>query len=312
MLKNMKVSVIIPAYNERDNVKSLLNHIEKFRNENNATHWEFIIVDDGSTDGTFELLSQLHSKYPYIKIVKHRRNFGLTEALLSGYEHSTGEITVFFPADLQFHLDDVKRMVEKMQEGYDLVAGKKQGKYSKRFVSSVYNYLSRKLFKVNITDMNSLKVMRREIFELVPHRKGWHRYIIPIANEYGYKMTEIGVKLYPRVGGESKFKGPWRIIVGTMDLIAVKFQLSFIKSPMLFFGTLSLSSFALGTLVFLFALILRLFNHGYRPLLYLVLLFYTGALILLAMGSLGEMIAGLRDAPQNYQKHKIEKILDKK
>ncbi len=307
----MKVSVIIPAYNEKDNIKDLLRHIDKFKKEHEVD-WEFIIVDDGSTDGTFELISSLYNDYPYIKVVKHRRNFGLTEALLTGFEHSSGEAVVFFPADLQFHLDDVKRMSEKMEEGYDLVAGKKQGKYSKKFVSSIYNYLSRKLFHVNITDMNSIKIMRREIFELIPHRKGWHRYIVPIAHEYGYKMTEIGVTLYPRVGGESKFKGPWRIIVGTMDLIAVKFQLSFIKSPMLFFGTLSLLSFILGTLIFLLALVLRLVHHGYRPLLYAVILFYTGALILLAMGSLGEMIAGLRDAPQNSKKHKVEITIDNK
>ncbi len=307
----MKVSVIIPAYNERDNIKDLLRHIDRFVKEHNVD-WEFIIVDDGSKDGTFELLHELHKDYPYIRIIKHRRNFGLTEALLTGFEHSTQEAIVFFPADLQFHLEDVKKMAEKMEEGYDLVAGKKQGKYSKKFVSSIYNYLSRKLFHVNITDMNSIKIMKREIFELIPHRKGWHRYIVPIANEYGYKMTEIGVTLYPRVGGESKFKGPWRIIVGTMDLIAVKFQLSFIKSPMLFFGTLSLLSFILGTIVFLIALVLRLLNHGYRPLLYAVIMFYTGALILLAMGSLGEMIAGLRDTPQNLRKHKVEITIENK
>ncbi len=304
----MKVSVIIPAYNERDNIKDLLRHIDRFVKDEKVD-WEFIIVDDGSTDGSYELLQNLHPEYPYLKIVKHRRNFGLTEALLTGFEHSKGDAVVFFPADLQFHLDDVKRMAERMEEGYDLVAGKKKGKYKKKFVSSIYNYLSRKLFKVNITDMNSIKIVKSEIFELIPHRKGWHRYIVPIAHEYGYKMSEIEVTLYPRVGGKSKFSGPWRIMVGTMDLIAVKFQLSFVKSPMLFFGTLSLLTFILGTLIFLIALALRIAHHGYRPLLYAVILFYTGALILLAMGSLGEMIAGLRDTPKGTKKHKIEDIL---
>ncbi len=307
----MKVSVIIPAYNEKDNIKELLRHIDRFK-QKNPSDWEFIIVDDGSIDGTFELLEKLYPEYPYVKIVKHRRNFGLTEALLSGFEYSEGDALVFFPADLQFRLEDVKRMAEKLQEGYDLVAGKKKGKYEKKFVSSIYNALSRKIFRVPISDMNSIKIMRREIFELIPHRRGWHRYIVPIANEYGYKMTEIDVTLYPRVGGKSKFKGPWRIVVGTMDLLAVKFQLSFIKSPMLFFGTWSLITGISGVIVFLIAIVLRIMGHGYRPLLYATILLLVWALILLSMGSLGEMIANLRDKPKDLSKHKIEKFKYKK
>ncbi|HHF58382.1 MAG TPA: hypothetical protein ENL41_03045 [candidate division WOR-3 bacterium] len=154
--------------------------------------------------------------------------------------------------------------------------------------------------------MNSIKVMKREILELLPHRKGWHRYIIPLAHEYGYRMAEVQVRLYPRMRGKSKFKGLWRVIVGVTDLIAVKFQLSFIKSPMLFFGTLSLISFVLGIITFLIALILRFMGHGYRPILYVVMTFVIGSLIFLTMGSLGEMIAGLRDRPSDDEKFKVE------
>ncbi len=301
----MKISVLIPAYNEKENLEELLNHIHKFR-EKEDIDWEFIIIDDGSTDGSFELLKKLHGRYPYIKVIKHRRNFGLTEALLTGLHHSTGDALVFFPADLQFHLEDVMKMVAKMEEGYDLVAGKKKGKYEKKFVSSIYNLLSKKLFNINVSDMNSIKVMKREILELLPHRKGWHRYIIPLAHEYGYRMAEVQVRLYPRMRGKSKFKGLWRVIVGVTDLIAVKFQLSFIKSPMLFFGTLSLISFVLGIITFLIALILRFMGHGYRPILYVVMTFVIGSLIFLTMGSLGEMIAGLRDRPSEDEKFKVE------
>ena len=301
----MKISVLIPAYNEKENLEELLNHIHKFRGKEDID-WEFIIIDDGSTDGSFELLKKLHGRYPYIKVIKHRRNFGLTEALLTGLHHSTGDALVFFPADLQFRLEDVKKMVDKMEEGYDLVAGKKKGKYEKKFVSSIYNLLSKKLFNINVSDMNSIKVMKREILELLPHRKGWHRYIIPLAHEYGYKMTEVEVRLYPRMRGKSKFRGLWRIIVGVTDLIAVKFQLSFIRSPMLFFGTLSLISFVLGIITFLIALILRFMGHGYRPILYVVMTFIIESLIFLTMGSLGEMIAGLRDRPSDDKKFKVE------
>jgi len=302
----MKISVIIPAYNEKENLEELLRHIDNFR-EKEDIDWDFIIIDDGSTDGSFELLKKLHGRYPYIKVIKHRRNFGLTEALLTGLHHSTGDILIIFHADLQFHLEDVKRMVDKMEEGYDLVAAKKKGKYEKKFVSSVYNFLCRKLFNIkNVSDMNSIKVMKREILELLPDRKGWHRYIIPLAHEYGYKMTEVEVRLYPRMKGKSKFRGLWRIIVGVTDLIAVKFQLIFIRNPMLYFGALSLISFLLGIITFLIALILRFMGHGYRPILYVVMTFIIGSLIFLAMGSLGEMIASLRDRPGDDERYKVE------
>ncbi len=297
----MKVSIIIPAYNERPNLPILLKEAEKFVKEHKLS-WEFVIVDDGSTDDTSEYLNEAVKKYPFLKTVRHSINRGLTQALITGYKHTTGDALVFFPADMQFSFDDVLRMAEKMDEGYDLVAGRKQGKYGKKFVSSIYNALSRKIFDIPVHDMNSIKIMKRDILGLLPGRKDWHRYIVPLAKENGYSMAEIDVTLYPRRMGHSKFSGSWRIIVGLLDLIAVKFQLSFVRKPMLFFGTSGIASFILSFLTFLLALLLRMLKHGYRPLLYLVIVFFLSGLILLSMGFLGEMTAGILDKLENKEK----------
>lgn len=293
----MRVSLLIPAYNERENIEPLVNHILSFFKENNINHWEAIIIDDGSTDGTWDTLQQNLNKHPNIKAIRHRKNLGVSDALLSGFLESKGKYLVYFPADLQFHLDDVRRMVEKAEsEGFDIVLGKKVGKYQKRFVSFVYNKLSSWLFNLPVIDLNSIKVMNRDVLEWIPIRKDWHRYIVPLAYNEGFSITEIDVDLYPRLHGSSKFKGIGRILVGFLDLISVKFQITFSKKPMLFFGSLGLISIILGSIIGLIALYLRfVLNHGYRPLIFLVSLLILMGLILFTVGFLGELVAAQND-----------------
>ena len=293
----MRVSLLIPAYNERENIEPLVNHIVSFFKENNINDWEAIIIDDGSTDGTWDALQENLNKHPNIKAIRHRKNLGVSDALLTGFLESKGNYLVYFPADLQFHLDDVRRMVEKAEsEGFDIVLGKKVGKYQKRFVSFIYNKLSSWLFNLPVTDLNSIKVMNRDVLEWIPIRKDWHRYIVPLAYNEGFSITEIDVDLYPRLHGSSKFKGIGRILVGFLDLISVKFQITFSKKPMLFFGSLGLISIILGAIVGFIALYLRfVLNHGYRPLIFLVTLLILMGLILFTVGFLGELVAAQND-----------------
>ena len=297
----IEVSLIIPAYNEQANVESLLNHIYKFLNAKNLLkEWEVVFVDDGSKDHTLDILYKLLEKdYEGLQIIikRHQKNLGVTAALETGARYARGKILVFFPADLQFHLDDVEKMISYMIEsGYDLVTGKKKGKYEKAFVSKVYNKLSQLLFGLPVSDMNSIKAFKKEIIENIPLRKDWHRYIVPLAFYKGYRLAEVEVTLYPRTGGESKYKGMKRVIIGVFDLLAVKFQISFMRKPMLFFGSIGTISTVLGVLVGLFAIYLRVFkHHGYRPLIYLTMFLILAGLIIFTVGLLGEMIAGLYD-----------------
>ncbi len=288
----MKVSIIAPAYNEEENIPYLIDEFTNFKKKNNLTDWELIIVDDGSTDRTYKLAIELSKNRDDIVVVKLPYNKGKTDAIKKGLKHSKGEIIILFDADLQFSFDDVYRIYRKIEdEEWDLVAGYKVGKYEKRFVSFVYNLLSKIFFNVKVRDMNALKGMRRIVLESIPLRKEWHRYIIPIAHYYKFKITEIPVTLYPRRAGVSKYKGKLRILVGFVDLLAVRFLLTFKEKPLLLFGTLGFILLFLGFLIGVIAIILRILEHGYRPLAYLVILFTLSGLLLLSMGFIAELVA---------------------
>ncbi|KPL04068.1 MAG: hypothetical protein AMJ90_02110 [candidate division Zixibacteria bacterium SM23_73_2] len=303
--KRLKVSVIVPAYNEMENVPIL---VEKFAEmlERSKLKAELVLVNDGSTDRTLEKAKDCEKKYPFLKVVSHRTNRGITDSLLTGFENSRGEIFTFWPADLQYLPEDIPKMIEKIDEGFDVVCGWKQGKYSKRFVSLVYNWLSQKLFKVEVHDLNSVKAFRKEIVKEIPIlRKDWHRYMVVMSAEKGFRIGEVKIPLYPRKHGESKF-GFWRIPIGFFDLLSVKFQLSFIKKPLLFFGSLGVGLFLLGILLGVVAVFLRIvFNQGLRPLLYLVILCILSGISFFGLGFLAETIANLKQDIEEV-KHRLK------
>ncbi len=255
-----------------------------------------ILIDDGSTDGTYEEANKYVGRYPWWRVLRHGRNLGKTQAILTGLYAARGSLIAIYDADLQFAAEDVLKMVEKLeQEGYDLIAGYKVGKYEKRFVSRVYNYLTRKLFGVPVRDMNALKVMRREVLEEIPLRKDWHRYIVALAWDRGFSVGEMPVRLRPRQYGESKYSGKWRIVVGVADLLAVRLYTILTRKPMLTFGFAGSVFLFLGFIVGVIAIIMRLMGQGYRPMLFLVVLLVLVGIILFLMGFLGEVVAAMHD-----------------
>jgi glycosyltransferase involved in cell wall biosynthesis len=253
-------------------------------------------VDDGSEDETYIRAIEAQKKHNFIKVTCHKRRMGVTEALLSGFEVAEGNIFVYFPADLQYAPEAIPKLVKKMQEGYDIICGWKIGRYEKRFVSNIYNALSRKLFHIPVHDLNSIKAFKREIVNEIPWRKDWHRYMVVMAYQQGFNVGEVRVKLYPRRYGKSKFSGPGRAIVGVLDLIAVKFQISFMRKPMLFFGSIGGVLILAALIVGIISLYMRFGLHrGYRPLGFLIIFLGLGGLILFIFGFLAEAIAGIRD-----------------
>jgi glycosyltransferase involved in cell wall biosynthesis len=285
------VTVIVPALNEAENISPLLAELAaKLPGD-----YEVVIVDDGSTDGTYETAVAAQTQYQFLTVLRHRTNLGKTAAIMTGMERARGEFVSVFDADLQFRPEDVVAQVEKLREGWDLVTGRKQGKYEKRAVSSIYNWLARVMFGIKVHDINALKTFRREVLEGVSLRKDWHRYIVPLAAARGFRIAEIPVVLRPRQAGEAKYSGRARILVGLFDLVAVAFQLTFMRKPMLYFGVLGTGALVLGFLVGILAVTLRLAGHGFRPLLYLVILFVVAGLVLFAAGFLGESLAGITD-----------------
>ncbi|HWP39195.1 MAG TPA: glycosyltransferase family 2 protein [Gemmatimonadales bacterium] len=291
----VEVSVLVPAKDEADNLPDFVKQCaESLR----ATPYpcELVVVNDGSEDDTAHVLERLAAEYVFLRVVTHRTQLGIADALKSGGDAARGRILVFYPADLQFLPAEIPRLVEPIRAGEaDMVTGVKQGTYEKAFVSAVYNRLCRWLFGVRVTDLNAVKAYRREVMDAVPSRPDWHRYMVVVAAADGFRVTERPVTLLPRKAGKSKF-GVGRIPVGVLDLMSVWFQLRFGRKPMLFFGVLGGLLFGLGFLVGAAALVLRFgFGVGFRPLLDLVMVLVISGIALFGFGFVGEMLAGQRE-----------------
>ena len=283
------VSTIVPAMNEEGNIAEFCAQFDKMRQQVREYKLELVYIDDGSTDGTLAAIKEAAQKYDFVRYAVHARNRGLTEALQTGFSAARGEIFVFYPADLQFLPEDIPSLVKPILDGADVCTGWKHGKYKKRFVSSVYNWISRKIFNLKVHDLNSCKAFRREVVESIFMRRDWHRYIVVLAAAEGYRIAEVKVPLYDRNWGSSKFSSIWRIPVGVLDMLAVKFQLTFLRKPLLFFGMVGSVILFLGVLVGLWAVYLRyVVGEGQRPLLYLVILLVGIGMALFMMGFMAE------------------------
>ncbi len=289
------VSVLVPAKDEAENLPEFLRQCaEAFPKVGAPT--EVVIVDDGSRDGTPQVLAQLQVQYPFLRVVTHRRQRGIADALRSAGDAAEGDVFVFYPADLQYKPEDIPQLVAPILAGNaDIVTGTKQGKYEKAFVSTVYNTLCRWLFGVRVTDLNSVKAYRREVMAHVPMRPDWHRFMVVIAAADGFRLTSTPVPLYPRTAGTSKFT--WtRIPIGVLDLLSVWFQLRFGRKPMLFFGLAGALLFLLGFVAGVVAIVLRFTIRADVALLVsLVQTLLIMGVVLFGFGFLGELVANLRE-----------------
>ena len=297
-----EVSVLVPAKDEAENLPELVRLMREALLPL-AYVCELVVIDDGSRDTTADVLQQLAAQHPFLRVVTHRSQRGIADALKSGTEAAAGRVLVFWPADLQYLPADIPPLVTPILEGQaDIVTGTKQGQYDKRFVSWVYNALCRWLFGIRVTDLNSVKAYRREVMDVVPLRPDWHRFMVVLAAGQGYRLTERPVPVYPRHAGKSKF-GIGRIPVGVLDLLSVWFQLRFGRKPMLFFGMSGALLVLLGILVGIYALIERyVFGIGFRPILNLILLLVLAGLILFGFGFVGELVAGQREELRALQR----------
>ena len=287
-------AVVVPAYNEAPVVADLVSELRAtFRRH--GLEGQVLVVDDGSDDGTAEAVEREADGWAPLRVLRHGNNRGKTEALLTAARMTDREVLVLFDADLQHSTEEIPRFLERMSEGWDIVCGRKVGAYDKRAVSSVYNRLSRRIFRVPASDLNSMKAFRRSVLDEIHLRHDWHRFFVVLAHARGHSVTEIDIELHPRRAGVSKYTGPWRVMVGLMDLVSVWFLLIFSRKPLLLFGTAGLVLIVLGLLVGGVALWLR-FVHGFgfRPLLTLVLLLETVGVTLFGFGLLAEMVAQLR------------------
>jgi glycosyltransferase involved in cell wall biosynthesis len=298
-----EVSVLVPAKDEAENLPELVRQArDAFLPLPYAC--ELVIINDGSLDGTAEVLRELAAKHAFVRFVTHRAQRGIADALRTGAEVARGKVLVFYPADLQYVPADIPGLVAPIIAGEaDIVTGAKQGHYEKRLVSWVYNGLCRWLFGIRVTDLNSVKAYRREVMDVVPTRPDWHRFMVVIAAAQGFRLAERPVPLHARRAGKSKF-GIGRIPVGVLDLLSVWFQLRFGRKPMLFFGVAGAVLFLLGFLVGVVALWFRFgpAHVGFRPLLDLIMILVISGIALFGFGFVGEMVAGMREEVRGLQR----------
>jgi glycosyltransferase involved in cell wall biosynthesis len=298
-------TLIIPAFNEAPVVPDLVKEL-RAAFERHQLDGDVILLDDGSTDGTGDLAEAQTHDWGRFRVLRHRTNRGKTEAILSAAEAAEEELLVLFDADLQHTPDEIPRFLEQLDGGWDVVTGRKIGSYDKRAVSSVYNRLSRRIFDVPVSDLNSMKAFRASVLDGILLRHDWHRFFVVLAHARGATVTEIDIELHPRRAGEAKYQGSLRIVIGLLDLVSVWFLLLFSRKPLLLFGGSGLALAALGVLVAAVTIYLR-FVHpilgfepyippmGYRPLLYLIMLLETLGFLLFGFGLVSEQVAQLRD-----------------
>jgi glycosyltransferase involved in cell wall biosynthesis len=289
-----QVSVFVPALNEVDNIEPLLERIEQGFIIS-GVRGEVVLVDDGSTDGTGDVAEALRERYPWLRVLRHQRNQGLTEAMRTGFRAVRGEVVLFLPADLESHPDeDIPKLLDKLDEGYDAVAGWRQGrKGGKVFASAIYNAVCRWLFKLDIHDMNWIKGFRREVIEaLPPLRSDWHRFVLMIAASQGWRVGEVPTQWYPRHSGRSHY-GLSRIPLSFLDVLVVKFLVTFRRHPMRFFG--SLGAIFIGIAVVLGVFLLYLYvteGRQQRPIFQFGMNLAVAGLLLFLVGFVAELVVG--------------------
>jgi glycosyltransferase involved in cell wall biosynthesis len=287
-----RVSVFIPAHNEEGNVGPCLEKVARAFAAR-GIEGEVILVNDGSTDGTLPEAEAFARRYPFVRIFNQRRNQGFTEALRVAFREFRGDVIMVLPADLESDPEeDIPKLLDKLDEGYDVVTGWRQGRRDgKLFASAIYNAVSRLLFNVQAHDMNWIKALRREVVEsLPPLRSDWHRFLIMIAASQGYRIGEVRVNFYPRRQGHSKY-GFWRIPTSFLDVLVVKFLLTFSHKPMLFFGSIGSFLVLVAGGIGVYLLYLWFFTETQkRPIFIFGTTLAIAGLLLFLVGFLAELV----------------------
>ncbi|MEW6410267.1 MAG: glycosyltransferase family 2 protein [Nitrospirota bacterium] len=289
------ISIVIPLKNEQNNVMALYRELTSALATQDKSY-EIIMIDDGSTDQTFKILKEIHEKDKKVKVIRFKKNFGQTAALSAGFNLARGEIIITMDGDLQNDPNDIPLLLERLDEGYDIVSGwrykRKDPFISRRLPSMVANYLISLITKVRLHDYGcTLKAFRKDVIKNINLYGEMHRFIPAIASWMGVSVTEIKVNHRPRIHGSSKY-GISRTLRVFLDLLTVKFLLSYSTKPIHIFGLIGL---IIGGIGFCFAVYLAFiklvygYNIGNRPLLLLAILLIIIGVQFITIGLLAEI-----------------------
>ena len=293
---NKSISVIIPTYNEQGSLVELVESLKDVLKS--QKDWEVIFVDDGSTDDSIQLLTEIAHKEPNFKLIQFHRNYGKSAALAEGFKLAEGEYVITMDADLQDDPHEIPTLISKLEEGYDLVIGWKKDRkdpWTKRFPSKIANFVTGLITGVKVHDMNcGLKIYRRAVVKSIDIYGGRHRYIPALAGQKQFRIAEIPVKHHERQYGVTKYGGS-RLFHGFFDLITILFLNRYTQKPLHLFGLFGLSCIALSFLSELYVVFLKIFfDHPFQKhfamMLFGAMLFVLG-LWFFSIGLIGEMVA---------------------
>ena len=313
--KNPEVSIITPVFNEEYNIGPLYEQMTQALAE--KYNYEIIFIDDGSTDGSFAKLAQLQKSDSNVRVIRFRRNFGQTAALAAGFKHSRGKIIVAIDADLQNDPADIPQMIDKLKQSYDVVSGWRKKRHdnalTRKLPSVIANWLIAIITGVKLHDFGcTLKAYRREVIAETKLYGEMHRFIPALASWSGARICEMVVNHRPRIAGQAKY-GLGRTIKVILDLITVKFLLSFSTKPIQLFGVWGLLALLMGGISGIEVLVVKILkgrDMTGNPFLYLTILFLVVGIQFIFMGLLAELQVRTYHESQNRPTYVIREILE--
>ncbi len=314
--QNPRVSVVVPVLNEQDNIGALCEQITQALAD--KYDYEIIFVDDGSTDDSFAILSRLQESDSKVRVIRFRKNFGQTAALSAGFDHARGNTIVALDADLQNDPADIPKMIDKLEEGFDVVSGWRRKRHDKAITrlvpSKIANWLIAGITGVKLHDFGcTLKAYRREVIAETKLYGEMHRFIPALASWSGARICEVVVNHRPRTAGAAKY-GLGRTFKVVLDLITVKFLGSFSTKPIYIFGGIGVLCGA-GSVICGLAVLYQKFISAQHlamnrnPLLVLTAMLVTATIQFILMGLLAELLVRTYHESQNRPTYVIKEIL---
>lgn len=311
----MDISIVLPLLNEEENIPVLYDELTQSM-QGLALEYEVLFVDDGSTDRSLQILEELHQKDPCICVVSLRKNFGQTAAMSAGFDRAQGDIIVAMDADLQNDPADIPMMIEKIHGGADLVTGWRHNRQdpflSRKLPSKIANAIISSATGVHLHDYGcTLKAFRRDVIKTIKLYGEMHRFIPAIASAMGVSIVEVKVNHRPRRFGTSKY-GISRTLRVILDLITVKFLLSYATRPIHVFGTIGFVSGSLGMfLAFILTIQRQLYDMPLsdRPMLLLAILLIFVGVQFVTIGLVAEMLARTYHESQDKPTYYVRKVI---
>jgi glycosyltransferase involved in cell wall biosynthesis len=314
--QRLGISIVVPVYDEEESVVPLYDAVRAQLDEIGESY-EIIFVDDGSRDGSFTVLHALHERDPRVRVIRFRRNFGKTPALVAGFAQARGDIVFTMDADLQDDPTEIPRFLEKLAEGYDLVSGWKYPRHdplTKTVPSYFFNRMVGITTGVKLHDMNcGFKAYRHELLDDIKLYGELHRFVPVLAHQRGFRVTEVKVRHHQRKYGKSKF-GARRFLRGFLDLLMVLFLMSYLRTPLRLFGMIGLLATLAGLAVDGYVVADRFLPFGSqqpiheRPLLFVGIMLLIFGVSFILTGLQSEMIRHFAYRPSD--EYSVRQVLE--